>query len=174
LRYQKEVQKIRLGLQQSSERASAMRFFNRLCGQGFKRRELFSEISGNEDTKWALQKAIDSAEPIHILLVGAPGLGKTRFSKVIEEQYPDLSYFALASDSTRSGMINYCFENSPRYLLIDEIEDLKQDAQSTMLSLLQDGCLVETKVSRTRRLDFTCSIIATCNDTKRLKERLLS
>jgi hypothetical protein len=39
---------------------------------------------------------------------------------------------------------------------------------------LQDGCLVETKVSKTRRLDFTCSVIATCNDTKKLKERLLS
>jgi len=71
-------------------------------------------------------------------------------------------------------MIGYCFEHAPRLLLIDEIEDLKQDAQSTLLSLLQDGCLVETKVSKTRRLDFTCSVIATCNNTKKLKERLLS
>jgi holliday junction DNA helicase RuvB len=71
-------------------------------------------------------------------------------------------------------MVHYCFENPPRFLLIDEIEDLKQSDQATLLSLLQDGCLVETKVSKTRRLDFTCSVIATCNDTKKLKERLLS
>jgi hypothetical protein len=33
---------------------------------------------------------------------------------------------------------------------------------------------VETKISRTRRLDFTCSVIATCNSVKKLKEPLLS
>jgi len=51
---------------------------------------------------------------------------------------------------------------------------VRQSTQSTLLSLLQDGCLVETKVSKTRRIEFTCSVIATCNSTKKLKERLLS
>jgi MoxR-like ATPase len=147
-----------------------MRFFKQL----FKRKELFSEISGHDDLKWTLKKALESNEPVHILLVGPPGLGKTRFLKAIEKEYPDLSYFALASASTGSGMINYCFENAPRFLLIDEIADLGQTAQSILLSLLQDGCLVETKVSKTRRLDFTCSVIATCNATNKIKERLLS
>jgi MoxR-like ATPase len=148
-----------------------MRFFKQL----FKRKEqLFNDISGYEDIKWTLQKAIENEEPVHILSVGPPGLGKTRFLKAIEEEYPDLTYFALASGSTSAGMINHCFENPPRFLLIDEIEDMKQSDQATLLSLLQDGCLVETKVSKTRRLDFTCSVFATCNDTKKLKERLLS
>jgi replication-associated recombination protein RarA len=148
-----------------------MRFFKQL----FKRKEqLFSDISGYEDIKWTLQKAIENEDPVHILLVGPPGLGKTRFLKAIEEEYPDLTYLALASGSTGAGMINHCFENPPRFLLIDEIEDMKQSDQATLLSLLQDGCLVETKVSKTRRLDFTCSVFATCNDTKKLKERLLS
>lgn len=51
---------------------------------------------------------------------------------------------------------------------------MRQNDQVTLLSLMEDGTLVETKLSRTRRLDFTCSIIATCNDTKKLKEPLLS
>ena len=132
-----------------------MRFFKQL----FKRREQFSDISGYEDIKWVLQKAIENENPVHILLVGPPGLGKTRFLKAIEEEYPDLTYFALASGSTGAGMINHCFENPPRFLLIDEIEDMKQSDQATLLSLLQDGCLVETKVSKTRRLDFMCLCI---------------
>lgn len=36
------------------------------------------------------------------------------------------------------------------------------------------GDLVETKVSKTRRIDFTCSVIMTCNETKRLRKPLLS
>ena len=51
---------------------------------------------------------------------------------------------------------------------------MRQSDQATLLSLLQDGCLVETKVSKTRRLEFTCSVIATCNSINKLKERLLS
>ncbi|MGB6532523.1 MAG: ATP-binding protein, partial [Candidatus Nitrosopolaris sp.] len=140
----------------------------------FRHKELFIEISGNEDIKWTLRKAIENEDPVHILLVGPPGLGKTRFLKAIEKEYPDLTYFSLASGSTGAGMINHCFKNPPRFLLIDEIEDMKQSDQATLLSLLQDGCLVETKVSKTRRLDFTCSVFATCNDTKKLRERLLS
>lgn len=124
--------------------------------------------------KSTLLKVLQCPDPIHVLLVGPPGIGKTRFLKAIEEEYPDLSYFALASGSTGAGMINHCFENPPRFLLIDEIEDMKQSDQATLLSLLQDGCLVETKVSKTRRIDFTCSVIATCNETKKLKERMLS
>ena len=108
----------------------------------FKQKELFSEISGNEDIKWTLQKAIENEEAVHILLVVPPGLGKTRFLKAIEKEYPDLAYFALASGSTGAGMINHCFENAPRFLLVDEIEDMRQSDQATLLSLLQDGCLV--------------------------------
>jgi MoxR-like ATPase len=128
----------------------------------FKKKELFDDISGYEDIKWMLEKSINNEEPVHILLVGPPGVGKTRFLKAIEKEYPDLSYFA-ASGCTGAGMINACFENPARFLLIDEIEDMRQSDQATLLSLLQDGCLVETKVSKTRRLDFTCSVIATCS-----------
>lgn len=71
-------------------------------------------------------------------------------------------------------MINACFEHRPRYLLVDEIEDLKQSDQAALLSLMQSGGLVETKVSRTRRIEFKCSVIATCNETKRLRAPLLS
>jgi len=153
-----------------------MRFLSRLGFLNQKRREerLFANISGYDQVKSILLKVLQSEEPIHILLVGPAGIGKTRFLKAMEKEYPDLSYFALASGSTGSGMINYMFEHQPRFLLIDEIEDTKQTDQATLLSLLQDGTLIETKISKTRRLDFTCSVIATCNSTKKLRQPLLS
>ena len=118
-----------------------MKFLKQLL---FRRQEekLFGSISGYSDVKWILRRALEqqSEEPVHILLTGPPCIGKTRFLKAIEREYSN-SYFALASGSTGAGMINYCFQNQPRFLLIDEIEDLGQAAQSTLLSLLQDGCL---------------------------------
>ena len=51
---------------------------------------------------------------------------------------------------------------------------MKQSDQATLLSLLQDGVLVETKVSKTRKIEFKCSCFATCNDTKKLRKPLLS
>jgi DNA polymerase III delta prime subunit len=68
-----------------------MRFLKGL--QLFKRYELFDHISGYDEIKWTLQRALQSEEPIHILFVGPPGLGKTRFLKAIEKEYPDLSYW---------------------------------------------------------------------------------
>jgi len=100
-------------------------------------------------------------------------LAKCDYTNVLWE-YSSNSYFALASGSTGAGMINYCFQNQPRFLLIDEITDLRANDQATLLGLLQDGCLVETKISKTRRIEFTCSVIATCNSTKKLRKPLLS
>jgi len=47
-----------------------------------------------------------------------------------------LAYFALASGSTGAGMINHSFENPPRFLLIDEIEDMKQSDQATLCRMV--------------------------------------
>jgi replication-associated recombination protein RarA len=113
-----------------------MKFFKQFNFNLFKRRELFTDISGYEEEKWLLEQALNNEEPTHILLLGPPGIGKTRFLKAIEKEYPDLSYFALASGSTGAGMINHCFENPRRFLLIDEIEDLRTNDQATLLSLL--------------------------------------
>lgn len=150
-----------------------MKFFN-FNKSLFKKKEIFTSISGWEEEKWLLTQALNNETPMHILLVGPPGFGKTRFLKAIEKYYPDHSYFALASGSTGAGMINQCFQNPPRFLLVDEIEDMKQSDQATLLSLLQDGVLVETKMSKTRRIEFTCSVFATCNSVAKLKPRLLS
>lgn len=138
------------------------------------RKELFDEIHGYEDIKWAIKGALKSEEPVHILLVGPPGVGKTRFLKAIEKEYEKDSYFALSNATTSAGIINQCFERKPRYLLLDEIEEMSQSAQASILSLLQDGRLIETKVSKTRSVEFKCTVITTCNKTKKLKEPLLS
>jgi MoxR-like ATPase len=103
-----------------------------------KHKDIFSEISDYEDVKWFLTSALNSEQPVHILLVGKPGLGKTQFLEAIEREHEN-SYMALGSGSTAAGMINACFERKPRFLLVDEIEDIKSSDQAALLSLMQSG-----------------------------------
>jgi Mg-chelatase subunit ChlI len=58
---------------------------------GFSRKDTFADISGHDDVKWAFERTLSSPDPIHILLKGLVGTGKTRFIKAIEKRYPDLS-----------------------------------------------------------------------------------
>jgi replication-associated recombination protein RarA len=140
----------------------------------FKKKGIFDGISGNENIKWAFEQALRAPEPVHILLVGPPGIGKTRFLKAIENRFRDQSYFALSSGATGAGMLNQLFETQPKYLLVDEIEDMKKSDEACLLSLMQDGELVETKIKGTRRINLRCNVFATSNDTKKLREPLLT
>jgi hypothetical protein len=115
-----------------------------------------TQLSSQDPSKVTTTFKNTFISPVHVLLVGKIGLGN--FLEAIEKAYPQLSYFALASGSTGAGLINACFNNPARFLLIDELEDLRASDQANLLSLLQDGVLVETKVSKTRRIEFTCSV----------------
>jgi ATP-dependent protease Clp ATPase subunit len=65
--------------------------------------------------------ALDSDSVVHILLVGPPASAKTMFLTSLMHHLKS-SYFADGANSTKAGMIDYLFENRPRYLLIDEIQ----------------------------------------------------
>lgn len=138
--------------------------------------ELFEEISGYDNIKEIANNAIDAptTECIHLLLEGDPGLGKTEFLRSIRKKYPEISYLAIGSGTTWAGIVQKCFEMKPRYLLIDEIEHLSPSAQHALLTLLQDGILVETKKSSTREISFPVTVFATCNSIKKIQEPLLT
>jgi MoxR-like ATPase len=59
-------------------------------------------------------------------------------------------------------------------LLIDEIEDLRLDYQTTLLSLMETGILTQTMHKRIRRAHLKTWVFATSNGTKKLSEPLLS
>lgn len=140
-----------------------------------RKRELFDKISGYQKVKWALEAAIKADNPVHILLVGPPGIGKTRFLKAISSKYPNNSYFALGGGASKEGMVDELFRKQYRFLLLDEIEDISTKDQAFLMSLMQDHELVETKKVNTRRLEnYNCVVIATCNSTKKLRSPLLS
>lgn len=135
-------------------------------------RSLFGDIVGYADIKQIFKMSLESESPVHILLVGPPASAKTLF--MLECIKLERSFFTLGSHSTKAGMIDYLFENRPRYLLIDEIEYLPYKDQSALLSLMETGILTETKSQKTRKTLLKTWVFATCNNKDKLLTPILS
>src|SRR5437867_8319221 len=137
------------------------------------RRCSFENIVGNVDTKLILNKAILSRKPAHVLLVGKPGCAKTMFLTEIMYSIKK-SYFTVGSNTTKAGLVNQLFEKEPKYLLIDELDKMSGNDQVSLLHLMETGIISETKVKKTRQLELTSWVFATCNNSENIIEPLLS
>lgn len=111
-----------------------------------KRGQIFEKIFGYEGIKRTFLRSLNSKEPVHILLVGPPGHAKTLFLKCIFEKFGQKeAFFTVGGNASKSGMIDILFDMHPIYRhIIDEIEHLKPDYQTTLLSLMETGILTQT------------------------------
>ena len=136
--------------------------------------KIFNNIYSRGEIKQIILMALRAEQPVHVLLTGAPGCGKTQFLENIKGYYKDKAYFTIGAHSTKAGMLNYLFEKRPRFLLIDEIEHMPAKDQAVLLSLMQSQIISETKYRKTRQTQLTCSVFATSNSTKKMLDPLLS
>jgi len=125
--------------------------------------KFFEEVIGYYDIKRLFKMAIDAEEPVHILLAGPPASAKTIFMRSLTK-LPD-SYFTDGSNTTKSGMLGYIFENKPKYILIDEIDKMQYKEQAFLLNLMETGIISETKHQKTRSMDIKTWIFASSNNT---------
>jgi MoxR-like ATPase len=135
---------------------------------------IFNNIYGRDDIKQITQMALRAEQPVHVLLTGEPGCGKTQFLENIKGYYKDKAYFTIGAHSTKAGMLDYLFEKRPRFLLIDEIEHMPAKDQAVLLGLMQSQVISETKYKKTRQTQLKCSVFATSNSTKKMLDPLLS
>jgi MoxR-like ATPase len=136
---------------------------------------MFHDIVGYEGIKRTFLRSLGSKEPVHILLVGPPGQAKTLFLKCILEKFGEKeAFFTVGGNASKSGMIDVLFDLQPKYLLVDEIEHLKPEYQTTLLSLMETGILTQTMHSKVRHIHLKTWVFATSNGTKKLSEPLLS
>ena len=127
----------------------------------------FDEIIGCEDIKRLFRMALDSAQPVHVLLSGPPASAKTLFLQSLMTLKD--SYFVDGSNASKSGMIEYIFDNKPKYLLIDEIDKMASKDQSFLLNLMETGILSETKHRKTRAItNVKTWVFATSNNISKV------
>jgi len=123
---------------------------------GYRRRliyktKIFNDIIGYEGIKRTFLRSLNSKELVHILLVSPPGQAKTLFLKSILEVYGEKkAFFTVGGNASKSGMIDVLFEMRPKYLLVDEIEHLKPEYQTALLSLMETGIVTQTMHKKTQ------------------------
>lgn len=134
--------------------------------------KLFSSIVGYDDVKALLTNVIESDKVLHVLLVGPPASAKTIFQLEIE-RLPN-AYFMIGSNATNAGITSLLFNHDVRYLIIDEIEDMKSEDAAVLLTIMESQRIVETKYGRTRSKNLHLSVFASCNSTAKIRKALMS
>jgi MoxR-like ATPase len=132
---------------------------------------MFDNIIGYEGIQRTILRSLNSQDPVNILLVGPPGQTKTLFLKCVLEAYESTkTYFTVGGNASKSGMIDALFDMRPKCLLVDEIEYLKPEYQTMLLSLMETGILTQTMHREVRQTNLKTWVFATSNGTKRLSE----
>jgi Holliday junction DNA helicase RuvB len=128
--------------------------------------KFFVDIYGHDNIKKLFRMALESNHTCSILLTGPPASAKTLFLQSLMKLKD--SYFIDCSNATKSGIVDYVFEQKPKYLLLDELDKLSRKDQTFLLNLMETGIVSETKYNRTRRMEIKTSVYATSNNIERI------
>jgi Holliday junction DNA helicase RuvB len=134
--------------------------------------KLFADVYGCEDIKKLFGMALESNYTCSILLTGPPASAKTLFLQCLMKLKD--SHFIDCSSASKSGIVDYIFENKPKYLLLDELDKLSRKDQTFLLNLIETGIVSETKYSKTRKMEIKTSVFATSNNVDKIIEPLQS
>jgi MoxR-like ATPase len=80
------------------------------------------------------------------------------------------AFFTVGGNASKSDIIDILFDMRSKYLLIDAIEHLKPEYQTTLLSLMETGILTQTMHSKVRQIHLKTWVFTTSNGTKKLSE----
>ncbi len=86
----------------------------------------------------------------------------------------EMSYYAVGSSSTKTGISDYLFEYRPKYFIVDEIEKMSRRDQTSLLNLMESGILSELKHNQKRMTQLKIWVFASCNNEEKLLPPLLT
>jgi len=134
--------------------------------------DLFEVIVGYPKVKELFMDALNAERPCHILLVGPPASAKSMF--LLELDRLPNSHFALGGQTSKAGLADELFSYNPKYLIIDEMDDMPVREQSVLKSLMESGVVVRRKHRIRQRGKFTTWVFGGSNSMKRLSAAITS
>jgi Holliday junction DNA helicase RuvB len=135
--------------------------------------DAFDDVLGHEDVKELVLAAMAAPRPVHVLLVGPPALAKSLFLWDLERVAGDRALWVLGSSSSKAGLQESLLEKRPWLLLIDELDKMDGKDMAALMSLMEGGRVIRTKVGRMADVEMDCRVVAASN-TLRLPTELLS
>lgn len=131
-----------------------------------------SNISGMEDAKKAIALQLFSNQPIHVLLLGDPGTGKTDLLRAASELSP-VSSFGLGSGTSGAGLIvtvkgseiikGIIPEADKGLCCIDELNLMKEDSRAGLYNAMEKGFVTYDKGGHHYKFDARVKVLATAN-----------
>ena len=128
--------------------------------------KLFADIYGYDNIKKLFRMAFESNHICSILLTGPPASAKTLFLQSLMKLKD--SHFIDCTSASKSGIVDYIFEQKPKYLLLDELDKLSKKDQTSLLNLFETGIVSETKYNKTRSMKIKTSVFATSNNVGKI------
>lgn len=123
---------------------------------------IFDRVIGYDEVKWLLKRGITTDKITNFLLVGPPGSAKTVFLLCINRELGG-SEFIPAMDASSSGFLEVMFEERPKYVLFDELDDMPSSEQKHLSSYTENGIVKETKYGKTREMKTNAKTFASAN-----------
>lgn len=133
--------------------------------------DLFDVIEEFDDIKEFLIMVLEAREPVHVLLVGAPGTAKSLFLMELERLG---GRFITAGTATKVGIRDILYNELPRYLLIDEVDKISgSDDLSSLLTWMESGRIIITKHKFQDERKGMGWVFGACNRLEKLSPELL-
>lgn len=133
--------------------------------------DIFEDVIGYDDIKWLLRRGLTTDEITNFLLVGPPGSAKTVFLLCIRRLQD--AVFVPAADSSSAGFLEAMFEHKPKYVLLDEVDDMNADNQKSLSSYMETGIVKETKYEKSREMEINAKTFGSANSTSPIQDHIL-
>ncbi|MEM3265029.1 MAG: AAA family ATPase [Thermoplasmata archaeon] len=134
--------------------------------------DLFDDIENYDDLKYILLIALRKNKRTAVLFIGPPATAKTMF--LYDLLKLDNSMIISAYNTTKAGLRDVFLNYNPKYLCIDEIEKADAETTHTLLSVIENGIVQKTVAGQHIEKKVNPIIFATCNNTNKLSDALLS
>jgi holliday junction DNA helicase RuvB len=133
---------------------------------------LFEDVVGHDAAKTVLRSALLATEPVHVLLWGPPGSAKTLLQEDIG-RLPNAAWYA-GTTTSKAGLVSLLLSTQPKFLVLDQIDEMGQADRTPLLHLMEGGTLTELKYARKSAVTLPTKVFANANDPDKLGTALLS
>lgn len=136
-------------------------------------RDLFAGIEGREEEKQLLRWALESSQPVHVLLVGDPGCGKSELLQRIGA-LPH-SRYAVGGTTSSSGIVDYLLEKpNTRNLVIDDLHLVEPDDLKALYGLMASGVVNRLQHGAQQDEKRTVWVFSAANSVEKLPPAVAS